>query len=226
MDIPENPVLFDYPNPRLNAFLMMRFREDQQYQTILESLRQSLRYYGVNGLRADDKSYAGSLLANVKSYIDACSLGVAVFEQIDEADFNPNVSLELGYMMALGRPVLLLKEQHLKTLPTDIVGQLYRTFDIFDIESTIRQSVHDWLRDVGIAKSSPQKLILFVSYGGTCRCAMAKIALEQALSKRQLPYPLRVMSIAYSFAVLTKQAEVQDALFSRLMMLTTLKTTE
>lgn len=194
-----SPVLFDYPNPRLNAFVMMRFRESVQYQAILESLRESLSYYGVNGLRADDKSYASSLWANVKSYMDACSLGIAVFEQIDDADFNPNISLELGYMMANDKSVLLLKEKRLKTLPTDVVGQLYHTFDAFDIQSSIQQCVREWLRDVGIAKSRAERLLLFVSYGGTCRCAMAKVVLEQALASRRLPYPLRVMSVAYAF---------------------------
>lgn len=194
-----SPVLFDYPNPRLNAFVMMRFRSSSQYQKILDSIREKLDYYGVNLLRADDKSYASSLWANVKSYMDACSLGIAVFEQIDDAYFNPNVSLELGYMLAQDKPVLILKEKRLQTLPADIVGQLYRTFDIFDIHSTVNKCISEWLRDVGIAKSSAERLLLFVSYGGTCRCAMAKVALEQALAKRRLPYPLRIMSIAYAF---------------------------
>lgn len=194
-----SPVLFDYPNPRFNAFVMMRFRESAQYKAILESLRKNLSYYGVNGLRADDKSYARSLWVNVKSYMDACSLGIAVFEQIDDDDFNPNVSLELGYMMAYDKPVLLLKEKRLKTLPTDVIGQFYHTFDSYDIPSTIRKCVREWLRDVGIAKSKAERLLLFVSYGGTCRCAMAKVALEQALANRRLPYPLRVMSVAYEF---------------------------
>lgn len=199
MTTQESPVLFDYPNPRLNAFVMMRFYEGKQYQAILKSLRESLKYYGVNGLRADDKSYANLLWANVKSYMDACSLGVAVFEQIDNADFNPNVSLELGYMMAHDKPLLLLKEKQLETLPTDIVGRLYHTFDSNDISSTIQQCVRKWLRDVGIAKSPVERLLLFVSYGGTCRCAMAKVALERVLANRHLPYPLRVMSVAYAF---------------------------
>ena len=41
--------------------------------------------------------------------------------------------------------------------------------------------------------------MLFVSYGGTCRCAIAKVILEQLLQGRQLPYRLRVESIAHNF---------------------------
>ncbi len=197
MPIEASPVLFDYPNPRLNTFIMMRFRDADHHAAILSAVRSSLAHYGVNGLRADDKSYADSPLANVKSYIAACNFGVAIFEQIDDDEFKPNVSLELGYMMACNKPVLLLKEKRLKSLPTDIVGQLYHTFDCFNIEQSVSSAVRKWLRDVGIAKGPAERLVLFVSYGGTCRCAMAKVALEQTLAGRQLPYRLRIMSIAH-----------------------------
>lgn len=194
-----SPVLFDYPNAASNAFIMMRFRQTKQHQAILDELRKTLKYYGLNGLRADDKSYSDTLWSNVKSYMDACDWGIAVLDQIEDDDFNPNVSLELGYMMALKKPVLLLKENRLKVLPSDIVGNLYKTFDPYDIPNTIRSAVLEWLRDIGIAKSSAERILVFVSEGGTCRCAIAKVALEQSLLKRQLPYKLRVVSMAHKF---------------------------
>lgn len=193
------PVLFDYPNSRHNAFVMMRFQDTPQHHEILASIRSALRIYGVNGLRADDKSYADSLWANVKAYMHACDVGIAVFERIRNDEFNPNVSIELGYMMSQRKPVLLLKDANLHPLPSDIVGQLYRTFDSYSIGPSITPSIVDWLRDIGIAKSAAEKLLLFVSCGGTCRCAMAKIALERVLAGRQLPYQLRIMAIAHAF---------------------------
>lgn len=102
-------------------------------------------------------------------------------------------------MLAQNKPILLLKEKRLKTLPTDVVGQLYRSFDSYDIGSTVQPSIKEWLRDIGIVKSQAERQLLFVSYGGTCRCAMAKIALEQAQKGRHLPYNLRVMSVAHAF---------------------------
>lgn len=194
-----SPVLFDYPNARINTFIMMRFRDTKQHREILTALRAALEYYGLQGLRADDKNYSDTLWTNVKSYMDACESGIAVFEQIEDDDFNPNVSLELGYMMAQKKPVLLLKEKHLKTLPADVVGNLYKTFDSYNVSESIRPRVLEWLRDIGIAKSAAERVVLFVSYGGTCRCAMAKVALEQALAGRQMPYRLRVVSVAHTF---------------------------
>lgn len=40
-----------------------------------------------------------------------CEFGVAVFDRITEDDFNPNVTLEVGYMLGMGRNVLLLKDK-------------------------------------------------------------------------------------------------------------------
>ena len=194
-----SPVLFDWPNASSNTFLMMRFRDTQQHCQILAAAREALSYYGMTGLRADDKNYADSLWANVKSYMDACDSGIAVFEQIEDDDFNPNVSLELGYMLAHKKPVLLLKEKRLKGLPSDVVGNLYKTFDAYDISASVRPSILQWLRDIGVARSPSERVVLFVSYGGTCRCAMAKVALEHALAGRVLPYRLRVVSVAHKF---------------------------
>lgn len=194
-----SPVLFDYPNPKLNTFLMMRFRDNQINKDLISSLRVALKHYGINLLRADDRSYSETLWANVKAYMDACDFGIAIFEQVDEKNFNPNVSLELGYMLAKNKGVLLLKDLHLTDMPSDILGHLYKTFDSYHISETIPPKVNDWLRDVGIAKSQAERSVLFISYGGTCRCAMAKVATEQVFKERNLPYRLRIESIAYAF---------------------------
>lgn len=194
-----SPVLFDYPNPGSNVFLAMRFRDTKQHREIVTAVRQALQFYGLHGLRADDKAYSESLWPNVKSYMDACDFGIVVFEQIEDDDFNPNVSLELGYMLAEKKRVLLLKERHLKTVPADIVGHLYKPFDSYDIPSSVELRTSEWLRDIGIAKAPNERVVLFVSHGGTCRCAMAKVALDQVLNGRHLPYHLRVVSVAAKF---------------------------
>jgi len=79
-----------------------------------------------------------------------CDFGLAVFDRITEDDFNPNVSLEVGYMLGMGKDVLLLKDKTLKSLPTDLTGKLYKEFDTTDIESTMPQQIDKWLSDKGI----------------------------------------------------------------------------
>ena len=70
-----SPVLFDYPNPRSNAFLIMRFQNTKQHDELHRSLKDAFAHYGINLLRADDKMYADSLWANVCAYMDAGAEG-------------------------------------------------------------------------------------------------------------------------------------------------------
>lgn len=92
--------LQDHPNIDRNVFLMMRFRDGEQYEQIDRTLRQEMGKYGLNVLRADDKDYTGDLWENVCLYMFGSRYGVAVFEEIDEREFNPSVALELGFMLA------------------------------------------------------------------------------------------------------------------------------
>jgi len=192
----ENPVLAEHPNSAFNAFVMMRFVDEGSAPRVLAAVRSALGRYGIRVLRADDKAFTDSLWSNVTAYMSACDLGVAVFEQLQNLEFNPNVSLELGYMLALGRKVLLLKDRQLPLLPSDILGHLYKEFDRNEIPSSVARAVGSWLRDIGIAKSPHEKLVLFVSYGGTCRCAMSKVVARRAFAGRTLPFLLRFESMA------------------------------
>jgi len=81
-----------------------------------------------------------------------CGMGVAVFERIKEEVFNPNVSLEFGYMYAMRKPLCLLKDQSLRALHTDLVGKLYRSFDSYDPAGTIPPQLSRWLTDRAMSK--------------------------------------------------------------------------
>ena len=186
----------DYPNAAFNVFLMMSFGNRALNKKIVDSLRKALRRYALNLLRADQQLYDDSLWENVRCYMDGSERGVAVFEQLITKDYNPNVSLELGYMLGQGKQVLLLKERSLPRLPSDVVGHLYSEFDARDISTTIPWAAQAWLRDIGIAKSASEKIVVFVSHGGTCRCAMSKVIARKAFEGRILPFPIRFESMA------------------------------
>lgn len=192
----DNPVKADYPYARSNVFLMMRFEKTKQQKKINDAISSVLAGYYLNPIRADSKHYQNELWANVKSCIDASDYGIAVFEQIDQRDINPNVSLELGYMLAQGKKCLLLKEKRVPVLQSDLVGHLYREFDSHDIIKTVTSEVRNWLRDLGFIKKSDEKMIVFVSGGGTCRCAMAKAITKKIAEKSKLNFKLRVESCA------------------------------
>lgn len=140
----------DYPDLRRNAFVMMKFGKTRGHNEIINAIKSTLEKYSINALRADDKQYHDDLFPNVLTYIYGCRFGIAVFERLEEDDFNPNVSLEVGYMHALKKSVCLLKDKTLNTLHTDLVGKLYKVFDPQDPESTIPNELERWLRDKDI----------------------------------------------------------------------------
>jgi hypothetical protein len=153
----------DHPEVEKNVFIAMRFRDGKQFTEIHQSVKTGLGKYGLRGLRADDKVYPldGDLWSNVCVYMLACKYAVCIFEEIDEREFNPNVPLEYGFLRALNRQVLLLKDRRMPRLPTDMTGKVYRPFDSYDISSTIQRQVGEWVeRDLGLRPVSDQPEIL------------------------------------------------------------------
>lgn len=140
----------DYPNSSKVAFIIMQFGKTKDHTMILNTIKDNLKLHEIIGVRADDKEYHDDLFLNIKTYMHGCGLGIAVFERIQDDDFNPNVSLEVGYMMALNKPICLLKDSTLRSLHTDLAGKLYRSFDRDDINTSINEQLTRWLKDKGL----------------------------------------------------------------------------
>jgi hypothetical protein len=139
----------DHPDPSKTAFIMMSFVKTDAHEQIVSALKEVLESHGLTGLRADDKEYHPHLVLNINTYMHGCGLGVAMFERIETDNFNPNVALEVGYMLALKKNVCLLKDRTLKSLHVDLFGMLYREFDTQHIKETIAHSLSGWLGDKG-----------------------------------------------------------------------------
>ena len=137
----------NHPDPTKVAFIMMQFGKTKAHEEIVKAIRSVLDSHGIRGVKANDKEYHEDLFSNVQTYLYGCGFGVAVFELIEAEYFNPNVSLEVGYMLAMKKPVCLLKDQTCKTLQTDLVGKLYKVFDPHDPDKTIPKEISQWLSD-------------------------------------------------------------------------------
>jgi hypothetical protein len=139
----------DFPDNTRTAFVMMQFGVSSAHHGILEGIQRALSPHNMVALRADSKGYHSDLFYNILTYIYGCRFGIAVFDRIERDSINPNVSLEVGYMLGLGKSVCFLKDRTLTTLQTDLVGKLYRTFDPHDPQSTIPRELLAWLGDNG-----------------------------------------------------------------------------
>jgi hypothetical protein len=139
----------DYPDTSRLAFIMMRFGKTSAHSSILSGIRQALEPHSLTALRADDKLYHDDLFFNILTYIYGCRFGIAVFERIEDEIINPNVSLEVGYMLGLGKSVCYLKDRTQRTLQSDLIGKLYREFDPHASEKSIPEALFQWLEDKG-----------------------------------------------------------------------------
>jgi hypothetical protein len=143
--------LSDHPEPDRNVFVMMRFLHSAQLDEAHAAIKETLADRGFHAVRADDRDYTGELWSNIEVYLTCCRYGIAIFEDIEKRDFNPNVSLELGYMLGQRKRCLILKEQRLPDLPADVIHRLYKSFDMFNVQASVSREVARWIDvDLGI----------------------------------------------------------------------------
>lgn len=135
-----------------NVFIMTRFQPgNDTLESLDRCIREHLSEHGLVGHRADDRCYPSdrNLWDNVCTYMFCCKYGIAILENILADEFNPNVALEYGFMRALGKPTLLLKEKRFKPR-ADILGTLWEEFDILNLEKSVSSAIDRWFNDLGI----------------------------------------------------------------------------
>lgn len=139
-----------YPDPKKLGFLIMRFAAAKPFEAIVEAIKKTAAKHDLEIVRADENDFHADLLGNVRTYLHGCGFGIAVYERIDTNEPNANVGLEVGYLMAMNKPVLLLKDKTVQTLQSDLAGRLYKPFDPHNPEGTIPAQLEKWLADNGI----------------------------------------------------------------------------
>ena len=137
----------DHPDPSKCAFVMMKFEDTALQRAIFEAVKSICFNYGISVLRADGKEYSNQLLANVRTYMHGCGFGIAIFDRINSEFFNPNVSFEVGYLMAMNRDVLILKDKTLNSLHTDLMHTLYKPFDTQNLKKSLDPIIKKWLQE-------------------------------------------------------------------------------
>ena len=145
--------LEDHPDPTRNVFVMMRFHPSPQLTEVYGTIEKTLEARNMTAIRVDARDYSSDLWTNIEVCITGCQYGIAVFEDIDQRDFNPNVALEVGYMLARRKRVLILKEKRLPNVPSDIAGKLYKPWDSYEIQETVSEQVAQWV-DVDLKLTS------------------------------------------------------------------------
>lgn len=147
--------LSENPDYRKNCFLIMPFTETDFHKSVHTELKKILSMLGLKLHRADDKEYTNDVFTNIETYIYGCKFGISIYERILSDSHNPNVTLEVGYLLGQKKEVCLLKEKTVQRLPSDLQGRLYVEFDAFNIGGSLEEKLHKWLVDKRIVRGAP-----------------------------------------------------------------------
>lgn len=128
------------------AFIIMKFSKDERFGKALEVIKSKLAEYDIVGIRADEEQFARTIWENIKVYMDNADYGIAIAESVEDQYINSNVSVEIGYMLALKKKVCLLKEKSLDKLHSDFAGIIYNEFDIDNVEESLSKTLEKWMR--------------------------------------------------------------------------------
>ena len=179
---PKDPHVFTLPQPfsryasevadfhkagpfESSVFVMMKFpgqelppATNKMLETILRTVRAELSRYGLNARCATDRTFGSSrrLWDNLCVYMLGCRYGLAVLEDRsgkDGKELNPNVTLEFGFMSALGRDVVLMQDEGFSSIRADLLSTIPTKFsigaDLVVDEQSIRAAIDGWMVDLG-----------------------------------------------------------------------------
>lgn len=138
------------------CFVMMRYRDSKKFGQIEKAVRDTLKKYHVEAGLAKDKAEQPLLWANVCAYMDNAKFGVAIFDNIacyqqGEPRANPNICMELGYMLAKGADCLILRDianhnDKNSKLFADLDGHIVQNFNSNKPMKFLEDTVSNWIQ--------------------------------------------------------------------------------
>lgn len=137
-----------YPFER-NVFCMTRFPTKAEkdlpdpIRTTISTTRKALVGHGLTMLLASDRAADDDLFGNVAAHMWASQYGVGLFEDRVGRSLNYNVVIEVGAMVMTGRRCAMLKDVTAPSMPTDLVGRIYKEVD-FDKAAEVATAIHLW----------------------------------------------------------------------------------
>ena len=102
--------------------------------------------HGLTCHLASDRAIHDDLWSNVAAHMWACRFCIAFFEDRVGRGMNFNLSIEVGSMLITGRRCALLKDTTIASMPTDLVGRIYKPVDLGALD-TVEDAIHTWIRN-------------------------------------------------------------------------------
>jgi hypothetical protein len=139
-------ILSDAPFEQ-NVMLITRFPKgpEDHFAQLIIKLRESVAAHGLVLQVASDGMAEDTLWANVVTYMWASKYAVVLMDSADGV-LNSNVLIEIGGMLMTGRRCAILRDKSVPTMPSDLVGHIYKPTDLSDHDASVAE-IHKWIRD-------------------------------------------------------------------------------
>jgi len=133
-----------------SVFIMTKFPdgadpESARLSTLIDIVKNAVTARGYIPRIALGQNYHRWLFDNVELFLLGCARGVAIVEDKYLPELNPNVALEWGWMVGMGRDVLFLREQGFTHARADWAGLITATFDWMDPQPGVSAAMTTFL---------------------------------------------------------------------------------
>jgi hypothetical protein len=122
------------------------FAKGDPLATALDRAANVCSAHGLTLHLASHRVLVDDLWGNVLAHMWACRYGIAFFEDDAARGINYNLTIEVGGMLLAGRRTALLKDKTVAAMPTDLVGQIYKSIDL-SRPTSVATALHRWIRD-------------------------------------------------------------------------------
>lgn len=117
-----------------SVFVMTKYPEPGEpgadaLQRVIDLVCAGITNRGLRPRLAADEAHHRWLWDNVELFLLGCARGVAIVEDRYRPELNPNVAMEWGWMVGMGRRVLFLREREFAHDRADWAGLLSHSFD-------------------------------------------------------------------------------------------------
>lgn len=113
-----------------HAFVMTSFAKEYE-KAIEQALTEVQNKYFVNTYIANKAhgQTSDDLFDNIRGYMHCCDFGIGIyFCDPRTKTVNVNLSVEVGYMLGLGKRICYLKDVNLEQLNTDLIAKIYTEY--------------------------------------------------------------------------------------------------
>ncbi|MFQ6115858.1 MAG: TIR domain-containing protein [bacterium] len=112
-----------------------------QFRSIRQRIAEALHERGIEPILLEQQVKVGaSFVETIHDAIEQVDFIIA-----DLTESNPNVMYELGYAHGLGKPVLIIVQEEVSNVPSDLSGRLYLVYDRTKLNELAEQ-IQMWTR--------------------------------------------------------------------------------